>query len=299
MPLFRQVGSAVHRVSPKEERIREDVVHRLIESNLSTFFQDLAFVARKPRIGGKEFDTLALNTATKSPVIVEYKRGKNRSVVEQVDLYYVKLKHNAPDVMVLMGRGNVVEDLGEIDFEHPQVIVIAKDFTPEQREILTLKREYLKLFQYQLYDDKLISIQEVEALGFAADTAIRKRVGSTSNAVPYSIEQFGMGTSASKIYKKLDPGILSLDSRVKPGKINKHFIGYGATGWYFCCLRPKPDSIKVEVKFARKPTSARGITVQRIPDYRHTPMTHFFRITSERQIPAALRVIKFALSDSM
>lgn len=72
----------------------------MIEDNLPEFFGDLMFVARKPHIGGKEFDTLAFNTATKSPVIVEYKREKDRGVVEQVDLYFVKLKNNQPDVMI-------------------------------------------------------------------------------------------------------------------------------------------------------------------------------------------------------
>lgn len=299
MPLFRQVGAAVQRVSPKEERIREDVVHRLIEGNLSIFFEDLALVAHKPRIGGKEFDTLALNKATKAPVIVEYKRGKNRGVVEQVDLYYVKLKHNASDVMILMGRGNVVEDLAEIDFDHPQVIVVAREFTPEQREILTLKREYLKLFQYQLYADKLITIEEVEPLGTVARVSGQKKLGRIEDVGPYTVERFGMADGIARLYKKLDAGILSLDSRVKAGKVNKHFVGYGATGWYFCCLKPKPSAIKVEVKFDQKPISTRGVAVERIPDYRHTPMTHFFRIASERQLPAALRIIKGALDDSM
>jgi hypothetical protein len=213
-------------------------------------------------------------------------------VVEQVDLYYVKLKHNASDVMILMGRESVVEDLGEIDFDHPQVIVVAKEFTPEQREILTLKREYLKLFQYQLYADKLISMQEVEPFGVAANLSSKKRAGPLPSEGPYTIDHFGMRDAVFKIYKKLDAGILSLDSRVKPGKINKYFVGYGATGWYSCCLKPKATLIKVEVKFTQKPVTARGLTLERYPKYRHTTMTHFFKITSERQLPSALRVIK-------
>lgn len=54
MPLFRVKGRTVVRIPPKERRIKEEVIHQLIEDNISRFFEDLVFVARKPRIGGKE-----------------------------------------------------------------------------------------------------------------------------------------------------------------------------------------------------------------------------------------------------
>ena len=76
MPLFRVKGRTICRVLPQERQIKEDVIHRLIEDNLSEFFGDLQMVARKPRIGGKEFDTLVLNKATNAPVIVEYNGRK-------------------------------------------------------------------------------------------------------------------------------------------------------------------------------------------------------------------------------
>lgn len=82
MPLFRVKNRKATRIQPQDQRIRETVVHHLIETNLGRFFEDLIFVAGKPRIGGKEFDTLALNRVTKVPVIVEYKREKDRGVVE-------------------------------------------------------------------------------------------------------------------------------------------------------------------------------------------------------------------------
>ena len=58
MPLFRIRNGKAVRISPQEQRIREEHIHRLIENNLHRFFEDLVFVAHKPRIGGKEFDTL-------------------------------------------------------------------------------------------------------------------------------------------------------------------------------------------------------------------------------------------------
>lgn len=299
MPLFRLKGRQVERILPQEHRIREESIHHTIEDNLNKFFGDLLFVAHKPRIGGKEFDTLALNRATNTPVILEYKREKDRGVIEQVDLYYVKLKHNKSEVMILLQKQGAVEDLGEVDFENPQIIVVAKEFTPEQREILTLKSSYLRLFRYQLYADRIISLEEVEPLGSATRVGTRVRGAREVTAGPYDIEHFGMKPDIYSLYERVDKGIVSLDSRVKPGKINKHFIGYGATGSYFCSVKPRVNSINVEVKCARRPPRPRVLAVEKVPGYQHTPMTHVFHISSAPQIQPALRVIKAALEDSM
>ena len=300
MPLFRLQKRKVKRIAPQEHRIKEDVIHRLLEANLSTLFGDLEFVARKPRIGGKEFDTLALNTATKVPVILEYKRERDRRVVEQVDLYYVKLKNNKADVMILLSQQGAVEDLTEVDLENPQIIVVAREFTPEQREIVSLKTGYLRLFRYQLYEDGILSLEEVEPLGAGV---IRIRSGSQNDRAisggPYTIEHFGMRHDVRKLYERLDKGITSLDSRVRTPKINKQFVGYGATGPYFCTVNPRVNSLRVHVKFANTPPTPKGIKIVKHPPGKHTSMTHYFQLSSASQLDPALNVIKGALEGSM
>lgn len=299
MPLFRIKAKQVARIAPQEHRIKEEVIHRLIEGNLSKFFEDLIFVARKPRIGGKEFDTLALDRSTKVPVIIEYKRAKDRGVVEQVSLYYVKLKHNKSDMMILLDQEGVTGNLGEIDFDNPQIIIVAREFTPEQRELLTLMRNYLRLYTYQLYGDGIVSLEEVEPLVSSWDFAGRVRRSRGVAGGPYEIDHFGMKAEIRKLYERLDKAITSLDSRVKPAKINKYFIGYGATGPYFCIIYPRVNSIWVGIKCARTPSSPRGVKVSRVGKDQHTPMTHEFQISSEGQVNSAVRLIKTAFEDSM
>jgi hypothetical protein len=298
MPLFRLKAHGVLRIPPDETRIREDKIHQLIATNLSTLFDDLVLVARKPRIGGKEFDTLALNTATNTPVIIEYKRGKDRGVVEQVDMYYIKLKLNKAEVIMLFQKLEEVEDLGEIDFDNPQIIIVAREFTPEQRELLAMKRQYLSMFRYQFYRDGVLSLEEVEPLGQISSMSATSASGKHPPS-PYSVDHFGMRAVIRKIYDQLDKGITSLDSLVKPGKVNKYFIGFAATGSYFCSVEPRVNSIKVEVKCRRSPSRPKLLKVRPIPDSQHTPMTHTFSLTSERQLKSALKVIKGALGDSM
>lgn len=299
MPLYRLRRRGVERIQPQEQRFREEFIHRLIEENLGTFFEDLTLVARKPRIGGKEFDTLALDTATKAPVIIEYKREKDRGVVEQVDLYYVKLKNNKSDVMVLLQKADAIEDLGQVDFENPQILVLAKEFTHEQRELLAMKKNYLRLFRYQVYSGGVLSLEQVEPLSSPSELVLGTGGRLRTSEGPYDLDHFGMNAETRMLYERLDKAILSLDSRVKSGKINKYFIGYGATGSYFCCVMPGVNSLKVEVKCARRPPRVKAVGVRPVPEYQHTPMTHVFQISTENHLKSALPVVKSALEDSM
>jgi predicted transport protein len=296
MPLFQIKGHDVVRILPQEKRNKEDVIHHLIEENLSNFFADLLFVAHKPRIGGKEFDTLALNKATKAPVILEYKREKDRNVIEQIDLYYVKLSNHKADVLMLLKNQDVIE-LNEVDFENPEIIVVAQEFSREQREILSLKfRNFLRLFRYQLYDKHLITLEQVEPLGYSVHGKLNAGGDQGANDGLYSLETFGMKPDTKKLYDKLDREIMSLDSRIKPGRITKYLIGYGATGGYFCTIQPRKRFLRVKVKCLKSPKKVQAFEIQKLTDQ---TMSHVFNLSSVPQIGPALRIIKLALEDSL
>ncbi len=299
MPLYQLTRQRVRRIQPDQARPKEDFIHRLIEDNLGHVFEGLSLVARKPRIGGKEFDTLALDTATGVPVIVEYKREKNRGVVEQVDLYYVRLKNNKADVLLLLQKANVLEDLGQVDFDNPQIIVVAKEFSHEQRELLTLKKNYLRLFRYQLYAGGILSLEQVEPLGIPSDVVSSSQAGPRTVEGPYDLDHFGMSRETRLVYETLDKALVALDSRVKPGKINKYFIGYGATGFYFCCVAPRVNSLRIEIKCAQRPRSPKGLTVRPLPEYKHSPMTHIMQVSLLKHVRPALQVIKKSLENSL
>jgi len=299
MPLFRLKNRRATRILPDERRRREDFIHVLIEDNLATFFDGLVFVARKPRIGGKEFDTLAFDPVSKSPVIIEYKREKDRGVVEQVSLYYVKLRNNKADVMVLFGRQGAVQDLEDVDFDHPQIIVVAKEFTPEQKELLGLMNEYSRLWQYQVYSDGILSLEEVQPLGSPVSPGARGRTSPRPLGAAWDVEHFGMKPAIRKLYDRLDSAITSLDSRIKPGKINKWFVGFGATGYYFCTAKPRVNSIQIDVKLGRRVVKTKELAIRKLPSTKHTPMTHRFHIATDSELRPALGVVRQAFEDSL
>jgi predicted transport protein len=296
MPLFRLNGPKATRLLLDEKRRKEEFVHKLIEANLEVFFEGLILIATKPRIGGKEFDTLAYDPVSKTPVIIEYKREKDKRVVEQVSLYFVKLRNNKSQVMLLFNRNESIEDLESINFENPQIIVIAKEFTPEHRELLGLMSAYLRLWQYKLYAENLFVLEEVRPIGDSVADGAKQHPSPSTPAGGWNVEHFKMSPAARKIYDDFEKEVVGMDSRVKQPKINKHFIGFGATGWYFCAVSPKGKFLRVEVKLRGRAPRIKSLHIERL---RNRVMTHRFRVWSHAAIKPALQIIRQAFEDSL
>lgn len=299
MPLFRIEKDVASRVEPDNAKIREEKVHLIIERNLEEFF-GLKFVCHKPHIDGKEIDTLALDRSMKVPVIIEYKREKDRHVMEQVAGYCAKLRKNKLAAMQIVKENLGAVDLANIDWDNPQVIIVAKEFTPDQVEEFSSLREVPRLFTFQFLADGMFSLEPV--VGQETRTGITRR-RSHRNAAPKSgpwdLEHFRMQPRIRALYDLLDKGIVSLDTRVKAAKVNKEFIGYGATGYYFCSIQPSAKGLNVFTKCRREPPLVTGLELKRLGPHRWGPMTHTFKITDESQVKPALRIIKSALEDSL
>ena len=71
----------------------ERELQKLTEENLEELF-GLKFVASEFQLDNLRIDTLAFNEETKSFVIIEYKKGKNYSVIDQGYSYLSLLLNN-------------------------------------------------------------------------------------------------------------------------------------------------------------------------------------------------------------
>lgn len=298
MPLYQIKEETVERIEPDDTRIREEKIHKLIESNLDKFFEDLVFIKSKPHLDGKELDTLAFDSAMRVPVVVEYKREKDSHVIDQAIGYCAKIKKDKLAVMRMLQEKEITEISRPIDFDKPQVIIVAKNFTPEQEAGPSIVGDFLRLFRYQLYANGVVSLEEIGVVKRDRTSGITNRTPATGGG-PYDLDHFGMKPQTRELYGLLDKGISGLDSRVRPAKINKQFIGYGATGYYFCSVKPSAKALNLFVKCRRDPPQVAGLEIKKLPPKRWGPMTHGLAITDRAQIKPAMEVIRGALEDSI
>lgn len=77
----------------------ERELQKLTEENLEELF-GLKFVASEFQLDNLRIDTLAFNEETKSFVIIEYKKGKNYSVIDQGYSYLSLLLNNKAEFVL-------------------------------------------------------------------------------------------------------------------------------------------------------------------------------------------------------
>ena len=85
MPIFKIANNKLTRVQEEKFKLEKDL-QKITEENLSEIF-GLEFVAgflnKQPIIKNFEFDTLAFDPELNSFVVIEYKKEKSFSVIDQ------------------------------------------------------------------------------------------------------------------------------------------------------------------------------------------------------------------------
>lgn len=81
MPIFINNNGKLTKFKETEFDLEKDI-RRLTEDNLEALF-NLQFVRSEFHLNDLKIDTLAYNNETRSFVIVEYKKDKNFSVIDQ------------------------------------------------------------------------------------------------------------------------------------------------------------------------------------------------------------------------
>jgi len=81
-------------------------------------------------------------------------------------------------------------------------------------------------------------------------------------------------------------------------KINKFFIGYKDTGYYFMAVKPKKNFIKVEFK-SDKPIKSSILKILKSPPASRKRLNLCFKLFSSDQLSAAMKIIKQVYEESV
>ena len=98
MPIYKQNGNKL--VPVREKRIDlEKTVQSLVEANLEDVF-GLQFVTTEFALNSLRIDTLAFDEETNAFVVIEYKRDKSFSVIDQGYAYLALMLNNKADFVL-------------------------------------------------------------------------------------------------------------------------------------------------------------------------------------------------------
>jgi predicted transport protein len=267
LKLFRITNGSAQELKGKSVAL-EVSLQRLIEANMETLF-GVRFLATEYSTGAKHrgrIDSLGLDE-TGSPVIFEYKRAVNESVINQGLFYLDWLVDHKGEFQLLVMQKLDPDAANDIDWRNPRVICVASGFTRYDENAVMQMSRSIELVRYQDFEGELLALELVTAAktdlvseGADIPAASSRRSAGTSKTVTQYLD--GSPQTLKDLFANLEAFIEALGDDVTK-KTLKNYFAYRRLKNFACVevhpqtqtllvyLKVDPDSLKLEEGFSR------------------------------------------------
>jgi predicted transport protein len=230
MPLYNVKGTKLDRVKETQFKLEKNM-QELVEANIKALF-NLVFIKSEFMVGGLRIDTLAFDEENESFVIIEFKRDKNFSVIDQGYAYLALLLNNKADFILEFNesmRRSLKRD--NVDWSQSRVVFISPEFTKYQRGAVNFKDLPIDLWEMTLFEngtillDQLVSPDNSESIKkIKTKSDMVSRVSEVVKVYSETDHTSGMPEEIVELYEELKNRIISIGSvEVVP---KKKYIGF-------------------------------------------------------------------------
>lgn len=261
MPIYKLENKKLNPVNEAKFDLEKDI-QKITEENLGTVF-GITFVSGSLN---KEFsistndqdfyiDTLAFDESQKSFVIIEYKKDRSFSVIDQGFAYLsAMLSNQAEFVLELNDKLNKKYTKKDIDWEQSRIIFVSPEFTNYQKNAINFKDLPIFLYEVKLYQNNLVEFDAIKP--YRTSVSINKItqdkiIQKVSKEIKvYNLEDLFKPdwTLTKELYELLREKILSLDPKIKE-ITTKYYVAYKLFKngqWYnFVELLPQSNNLVV------------------------------------------------------
>lgn len=145
--------------SIKEKPLKlEKEIQKIFEDNLDEIL-NLELVQSEFTIQNKRIDTLAYDKQNKAFIIIEYKRDKNSSVVDQGFTYLnLMLENKAVFVLAYNETLNKTLHSSTLDWSQTRVIFVSPSFTENQKQATNFKDLGIELYEIKRFEGDIIVV---------------------------------------------------------------------------------------------------------------------------------------------
>ena len=209
----------------------EKNIQKITEDNLGLLF-GLEFVQTEFQLHNLRIDTLAFDQENNSFVIIEYKKGKSYSVVDQGFSYLSLLLNNKADFVLEYNETlnkNIKKD--SIDWSQSRVIFISPSFSTYQLNAINFRNLPIELWQVDKYEGDIYSYTEIKGSDQNEDIETISKdpnVKKISKEIKkYTIDdQFKKSWEESReLFNQLRERVLELDEKILE-RPQKFYIAY-------------------------------------------------------------------------
>jgi predicted transport protein len=210
----------------------EREIQQVFEDNLETVM-GLTLVRSEFTIKNKRIDTLAYDKQAKAFIIIEYKRDKNISVVDQGFTYLSLMLENKADFIVEYNeqlKHNLQRN--DIDWTQTRVAFVSPSFTENQILATNFKDIAIELWEVKHYENNTIVINEVKksrgAESIKPITEKNKELKRVTDEIVVYTEDDLLVTGSDEtreLYYKFKDGILNLADDIQI-VANKQYVAF-------------------------------------------------------------------------
>ena len=180
-------------------------------------------------------DTLGFDKETKSFKLIEYKRDKNYSVIDQGYAYLALLVNNKADFILVYnerGEGKGLKK-NEVVWEQSRVIFISPSFTMYQRKAIEFKDLPIQLWEVKEYSNNTILFNQIQSpeksesvYKLSQKSEVIRRVNREVKVFNEEDRLIGCKETIRSLYRELRESILliSSDVQIKPQKKYVAFV---------------------------------------------------------------------------
>ena len=238
---------------------KEKEIQSLVEKNMDTLFS-LEFVSTEFTIGDFRLDSLCYDDESNSFVIVEYKRGKSYSVIDQGYSYLSVMLNNKSDFIL-----EYIEKTGKklkkdsVDWSQSRIIFISTSFNTYQKNSVNFKDVPFELWEIRKFEEDIISLTQHLA---SSKESIEKFSGGKNNVIGSVNKEVKVLSEEDTLNrKKVNKQIRELYFLIKEKasewddinfKYKRHYISFYKNKKVITHLNFRSDRIRVHINIGWK-----------------------------------------------
>jgi predicted transport protein len=161
MIIYNTTANKLVQVNEKPFKLEREI-QAIFESNLQ-HIMGLLFVKSEFTIKNKRIDTLAYDMQTNAFIIIEYKRDKNYSVVDQGLTYLNLMLQNKAEFILTYNE--TLKDIlhsKDVDWSQSRVAFVSPSFTDNQISASDFKDFGIELWEIKQFENNTISINTIK-----------------------------------------------------------------------------------------------------------------------------------------
>ncbi len=231
MALYNIVNDSLEYIKEKKFKLEKEI-QKLTENNLLAIF-DLEFIRSEFPLNSFRIDTLAFDRHTNSFVIIEYKRDKSFSVVDQGYAYLSLMLNNKAD-FILEYNENQRNRLKrrDVDWSQSRVMFVSPSFTVYQKEAINFKDLPIELWEIKRYLNDTVSYAQIQTTGAKESIKTISKDNGAADIVKKEIKVYSEDDHLQKaneeikeLYEKYKMALLNFDDvEIKSQKLYIAFI---------------------------------------------------------------------------